>query len=87
MKCPCCGGAELIADIRVLPYVYRGRPTVVPGISGEHCPECGEVLLSKESGDRYSAATQQFRQSVDEAIDSSDYDPLLGADIRPSRLD
>ena len=54
MKCPCCGAAELIHDTRDIPYVYKGESTAIPDVTGDFCPACGEVVLNREHGDRYS---------------------------------
>ena len=53
MKCPCCGAAELIHDTRDMPYTYKGETTTIPAVTGDFCPACGEVILSREHGDRY----------------------------------
>lgn len=76
MKCPCCGAAHLVPDTRDVPYVYKGRSTVVLAVSGEFCPTCGEVVLARESGDRYSAAVGQFQRDVDGEVPSAGDDPL-----------
>ena len=38
MKCPACGAADLVRDIRDLPYAYKGQATVIPGVEGDFCP-------------------------------------------------
>lgn len=68
MKCPVCGGAELIPDTRDLSYTYKGETTTIPAVTGDFCPACGEVILDRESGDRYSALIGQFQQQVNAAI-------------------
>jgi YgiT-type zinc finger domain-containing protein len=67
MKCPCCGAAELISDTRDLPVAYRGESTVITGVTGDFCPACGEVVLSRKQGDRYSEALGDFHRRVDAA--------------------
>ena len=62
MKCPCCGAAELIYDTDDMPYTYRGESTTVPKVSGDFCPACGEVVLNREHGDRYSEMLGQFQR-------------------------
>ncbi len=52
--CPSCGAAELICDTRNVPYVYKGKHTIIPEVTGDFCPACGEVVLNREHGDRYS---------------------------------
>lgn len=68
MKCPCCGAAELIHDTRDILYTYKGESTIVPEVTGAFCPACGEVILDREHGDRYSAAlSKNVRVSKTEA--------------------
>lgn len=67
MKCPVCGAAELIRDTRDLPYTYKGESTTIPGVTGDFCPTCGEVILNREHGDRYSELMGQFQRQVNAA--------------------
>ena len=64
MKCPSCGSAKLIHDTRDLPCVYKGEATTVPAVTGDYCPACGEVVLNREHGDRYSELLGQFQRQV-----------------------
>ena len=45
MKCPICGGADLVHDTRDLPYTYKGELTVIPTVTGDFCPACDEAIL------------------------------------------
>ena len=67
MKCPICGAAEMIHDTRDVPYTYKGETTTVPAVTGDFCPACGEVLLEREHGDRYSELVGQFQRQVNAA--------------------
>ena len=67
MKCPSCGAAKLIHDTRDLPSTYKGEATIITGISGDYCPACGEVVLDRESGDRYCAMLGKFQREVNAA--------------------
>ena len=67
MKCPVCGAAELIHDTRDVPYVYKGEATTIPAVTGDFCPACGEVVLDREHGDRYSEALGLFQRQVNAA--------------------
>jgi len=67
MKCPCCGAAELIHDTRDMPYTYKGDVTSIPAVTGDFCPACGEVVLDRENGDRYSDLMLQFNKQVNAA--------------------
>ena len=73
MKCPSCGGAELVRDTRNLTYVYKGESTVIEAVTGNFCPACGEVLLNREQGDRYSALIGQFQRRINAAYVDPDY--------------
>ncbi|MDE4922983.1 type II toxin-antitoxin system MqsA family antitoxin [Cupriavidus metallidurans] len=65
MKCPCCGGAELVRDTRDVPYAYKGETTTVLAVTGDFCPACGEVILDRENGDRYMREISFFSMAVD----------------------
>jgi HTH-type transcriptional regulator/antitoxin MqsA len=78
MKCPCCGAAELIRDTRDLPYAYKGEATSIPAVTGDFCPACGEAILEREQGDRYSDLIGQFQRQVNAAY----VDPAFIASVR-----
>jgi HTH-type transcriptional regulator / antitoxin MqsA len=73
MKCPSCGAAELIHDTRDLPYTYKSELTTIPGVTGDFCPACGEVLLDREHGDRYAELLGQFQRQVNAAYVDPSY--------------
>lgn len=73
MKCPVCGAAELIHDTRDVPYVYKGEATTIPAVTGDFCPACGEVVLDREHGDRYSEALGLFQRQVNAAYVDPQY--------------
>lgn len=68
MKCPACGAAELIRDTRGLPYVYKGETTVIPGVTGDYCPACAEVVLDIDEADRFGQIVRKFGKQVNAAI-------------------
>ena len=78
MKCPCCGAAELVPDTRDMPYTYKGESTTVPSVTGDFCPACGEVVLTREQGDRYSEFIGSFQRQVNAAF----VDPAYIAKVR-----
>jgi HTH-type transcriptional regulator / antitoxin MqsA len=78
MKCACCGAAELIHDTRDMSYTYKGEVTTIPAVTGEFCPACGEVILNREHGDRYSELLGQFQRQVNAAY----VDPGYIAQVR-----
>ena len=67
MKCPCCGAAALIHDTRDMPYTYKGEVTTIAAVTGDFCPACGEVILDREHGDRYSELMLEFNKQVNAA--------------------
>jgi len=78
MKCPGCGAAQLIHDTRDVPYVYKAEHTTIPEVTGEFCPACGEVVLNREHGDRYSDLIGAFQRQVNAAY----VDPAYIAKVR-----
>ena len=73
MKCPCCGAAELIHDTRDMPYIYKGETSTIPAVTGDFCPACGEVVLNREHGDRYSELVGLHQRQVNAAYVDPDY--------------
>ena len=78
MKCPSCGATELIRDTRDMPYTYKGESATIPAVTGDFCPACGEVVLDREHGDRYSELIGQFQRQVNSAY----VDPAYIAQVR-----
>lgn len=63
MKCPCCGAADLIHDTRDLPCTYQDKTTVIPAVTGDYCPACGESILDREQSERCMAAMRALREA------------------------
>ncbi len=78
MKCPNCGAADLIHDTRDVAYAYKGEATTIPGLTGDFCPACGEIVLNREHGDRYSELIGQFQRQINAAY----VDPTYIARVR-----
>lgn len=78
MKCPSCGVAKLIHDTRDVPYTYKGETTHIPSVTGDFCPACGEVVLDRFHGDRFSEAIGLFQRQVNAAY----VDPAYIAQVR-----
>ena len=68
MKCPICAAAELLHDTRDMPYVYKGESTVIPAVTGDFCPACGEAVLDSAESTRTSAAMLAFNKQVNASI-------------------
>jgi HTH-type transcriptional regulator/antitoxin MqsA len=78
MKCPACGAADLVHDVRELPYVYKGETTTIPAVVGEYCPACGERVLDATEAARVSAAMLAFNRQVN----AGSVDPAFIAKVR-----
>jgi HTH-type transcriptional regulator/antitoxin MqsA len=61
------GAGELVRDQRDLPYTYKGESTVIPAVTGEFCPACGEAVLEADESQRVSEAMLAFNQQVNAA--------------------
>lgn len=78
MKCPECGGAELVKGRRDLPYTYRGETTVFENVVGEWCPMCGEGVLSAEEDERLDEIALAFNKQVNASL----VDPTFIVSVR-----
>lgn len=78
MKCPACGTAQLVHDTRDVPYTYKGESTLIPEVTGDFCPACGETVLDRAEGMRSSAAMLAFNKQVNASI----VDPEFIATVR-----
>ncbi|MCX2684968.1 type II toxin-antitoxin system MqsA family antitoxin [Pseudomonas sp. DCB_AW] len=67
MKCPMCGGAELVAQAHDMPYRYKGEATVIPDVFGDYCAACGESVLSMDEAQRISDLMSAFNRQVNAA--------------------
>jgi HTH-type transcriptional regulator/antitoxin MqsA len=70
--------AELVHDTRDMPYTYKGESTVIPAVTGDFCPACGETVLEMGESVRASAAMLEFNKQVNAAI----VDPTFIASVR-----
>ena len=64
MKCPICAKANLVRDTRDMPYAYKGEATVIPSVTGDFCPACGEAVLDAAESVRTSARMLAFNKEV-----------------------
>lgn len=78
MQCPVCAAAELVHDTRDLSYTYKGEATVIPSVTGDFCPACGEAILDLAESARTSAAMLGFNKQVNASI----VDPGFIASVR-----
>ncbi|MGB4347450.1 MAG: type II toxin-antitoxin system MqsA family antitoxin [Burkholderiaceae bacterium] len=68
MRCPNCDEAELVRDIRDLPYFYKGEETVLPQVKGEFCPACNESVVDMTEAARTMALIFEFNQQVNASV-------------------
>lgn len=68
LKCPVCGAAELVRDTRDIPYTYNGESTVIPDVTGDFFPACGESVLDMAQSVRVGEAVTAFNKQVNAAI-------------------
>ena len=68
MKCPICAEAELVHEMRDIPYTYKSESTVIPGVTGDFCPACGEMILDAAESARTSGMMLEFNRQVNAAI-------------------
>ena len=77
MRCPSCAAA-LVHDTRDLPYVYKGKSTVIAQVTGDFCPACGESVLDAAQSRRVMAHMQAFSKQVNASL----VDPGFIASVR-----
>lgn len=77
MKCPVCGGAELVSGVKFIPYTYKGR-TVTIKSHGDVCPACGEIILPLEECDRMDALLSEFNRKINAEL----FDPAFILSVR-----
>ncbi len=68
MKCPNCGAAELVRDVRDMPFVYKGESTNLAQIAGDYCPACGEGVFDLETSRAISMEMKAFAKQVNATI-------------------
>jgi len=78
MKCPTCAETELVHDTRDISYTYKGESTIIPTVTGDFCPACGEVVLDASESTRTSAAMLDFNKQINASI----VDPGFIASVR-----
>ena len=66
------------ADTRDISYTYKGESTIIPTVTGEYCPACGEVILDAAESTRTSAAMLDFNKQINASI----VDPGFIASVR-----
>jgi HTH-type transcriptional regulator/antitoxin MqsA len=78
MKCPVCGGADLMRDTRDITHRYRGEQTQLRRVTGDFCPACDEVILDPAEAGRVGERVGEFNRRVNAGI----VDPAFVARVR-----
>lgn len=78
MKCPSCGEAKLMHDTRDMPYTYKGESTILPSVTGDFCPACGEAVLDRNESIRAGELMREFNKQVNASI----VDPAFITSVR-----
>lgn len=78
MKCPLCGGAELVTEAQDMPYRYKGQELLIADVWGDYCPACGEGILALDESGRISDLMLAFNKQVNAEI----LDPGFIATVR-----
>ncbi len=89
MKCPTCASAELIHDTRDIPHTYKGETTVIPNVTGDFCPACGESVLELAEASLVSSVMREFRkqQNHEKKEESTTMKALDQHKNKPDELD
>lgn len=64
MKCPTCGGAELVQDTRDVPYTYKGARTKIKAVTARFCPACSEYVATMGEAQRISEEMLAFQRKT-----------------------
>ena len=78
MKCSNCGAADLVHDVRDIPYIYKGEATVFAQVTGKYCPACGEGVFDAATSRVIGADMRAFGKQVNAAI----VDPSVISTVR-----
>lgn len=68
MKCPICGGNNLQHDTRDIPHTYKNEQTLIKGITGDFCADCGEVILAGDDLVRFGEEISAFSKRINASI-------------------
>jgi HTH-type transcriptional regulator/antitoxin MqsA len=63
-----CAEAELGQETRDIAYTYKGESTIIPEVTGDFCPACGESILDAAESTRTSAMMLDFNKQVNASI-------------------
>jgi HTH-type transcriptional regulator/antitoxin MqsA len=64
MQCPVCGSNNIKNQTTDETIQYKGEAITVHGLVGDHCLDCGEIVLDAKSYDRYREASDNLIVSI-----------------------
>ena len=67
MKCPICGMADFVHDVRDIGHTYKGEATILPAVTGDFCPACDESILGADESRRTMDLMLAFNKQVNAA--------------------
>lgn len=65
MICPFCDEPAMNHAVRDIPFEYKGQTTVIPGVEGDFCDACGEMVMADAESLRVGTAMRNFQKLVD----------------------
>ncbi len=70
MKCPKCETGSLVDAVRDVPYVYKGKKTIIKAVKGRFCdnPKCREVVMDMGESVRTSREMLEFNKKVNATL-------------------
>ena len=66
MRCPTCETGKLVEAVRDVPYMYKGKKTVIKAVKVRFCdnPKCREVVMELGESVRTSKEMLEFNKKV-----------------------
>ncbi|MHB1678518.1 MAG: type II TA system antitoxin MqsA family protein [Sulfuriferula sp.] len=56
-----------------MPYVYKGESTILPQVTSDFCPSCGESILNAEESRRTMNLMLEFNREINASIVDLDF--------------
>jgi HTH-type transcriptional regulator/antitoxin MqsA len=70
MKCPTCETGSLVAAVRDVPYIYKGKKAVIKAVKAKFCdnPKCREIVMDTGESVRTSKKMLEFNKTVNAGL-------------------
>ena len=65
-------------ETRDLAHIYKGQQTVIPAVTGDFCPACGEAVLDTVNSVKANMAILAFNRRVDNSLSPISLRPPRG---------